>query len=288
MPPTEGPFVSFVDTGRHRLAYAEAGRGARHVLLVHGNFASKRWFAPLLDAPPPGARLVALDLPGFGESDPLGDAISIAAYGEAVRAAADALGLVHPTLVGHSLGGNVAMAAVTAAPGAWSGLLLVSSGAPDGLVTPEVVYGILEAYRSDRPLLSRNLAAMVPTRTPPDFEALVDDALRMHPDGFSGNARALAALAEDAAADRIAGLAAFTGPVLVLRGAMDGLITADMATATAAAFRASDDVRLETWDDVGHSPPLEQPERFRDRLAEFLALASPATAPPPPAPREAP
>ena len=269
------------------LAYHEAGSG-HPVVLVHGNFASKRWFAPLLHAPPPGARLVALDLPGFGESDPLGGAITIEAYGEAVRHAADALGLARPTLVGHSLGGNVAMAAVAAEPSAWSGLVLVSSGAPDGLVTPEAVYGILESYRSDRALLSRSLAAMLPTRTPSDFEALVDDALRMHESGFSGNARALAALGEEGVAARRAGLAAFTGPVLVLRGAMDGLITADMASATADAFGASADARLETWDDVGHSPPLEGPERFRDRLAEFLALASPATAPPPPAPREAP
>jgi branched-chain amino acid transport system permease protein len=287
VPPTERPRLGRLEAGGHAIAYAESGAGATGVLLVHGNFASKRWFGPLLGAPP-AARLVALDLPGFGDSGPLAGAVSIDAYARALRAAADALGLERPALVGHSLGGNVAMVAVANDPDAWSSLALVSSGAPAGLVTAEGVYPILEAYRADRALLARSLAAIMPTATPTDFDALVDDALRMQPAGFAGNSRALAALSQRPGLDPTPRLATFTGPVLVLRGGMDTLITAEMAAATAAAFPASSDVRCETWDDVGHSPPLEQPARFRDRLAEFLAGAAPPTAPPPTAPREAP
>ena len=92
----------------------------------------------------------------------------------------------------------------------------------------------------------------------------------MHPDAFRGNARALAGL------DLAPRLAAFTGRVLVLRGGLDPLITAEMAARTAAAFTGASHVDLETWDDVGHSPATEAPERFAKRLGALLE-ALPAT-----------
>lgn len=236
------------------LAYAEAGAG-QAVVLVHGNFASKRWWRALLEAPPAGARLIALDLPNFGDSDPLGDAITIQAYADAVRGFARALELEAPVLAGHSLGGTVAMRAVGDDPQAFAALLLIDASAPEGLVTPEAHYPLLEAFKGNGPLLAQALAPMMPTRTPSDMDDLVADALRMHPDAFSGNARALAGL------DLAPALAAFTGPVRVLRGGQDVLIDAAMAERTHAAFGGSRDAELLTWDDVGHSANVEAPER---------------------------
>ncbi len=272
--------VRFVDVDGRRIAYVVAGRGARSVLLVHGNFASKRWFAPLLAAPAGDHdRLIALDLPGFGDSERLPGPPSIAAYGTALVGAARALGLERPVLLGHSLGGTVAMAAAAAAPDAWAGLMLVSSGAPSGLTTPEAHYALLAAFRHDRALLARALAATMPTVVPDDFETLVDDALAMDPEGFTGNARALAALAERPELDLTPHLAPFAEPVLVLRGALDTLVTTEMAATTLAAFGSSRFAALETWDDLGHGLPLEAPTRLRHRLATFLARTHGASPP---------
>ena len=67
------------------LSYLEAGSGTP-VALVHGNFACKEWWRSLLEDPPPGARLLAPDLPGFGESPaPEGFVPSIPAYAQALR-----------------------------------------------------------------------------------------------------------------------------------------------------------------------------------------------------------
>jgi len=255
--------VHHVSVDDRRIAYHEAGAG-RPVVLVHGNFASKRWFRELLQAPPPGARLLALDLPNFGDSDPLGAPITIAAYADAVRGFALALGLEAPVLVGHSLGGAVVLAAAADTPDAWSGLLLVDGSAPDGLVTPEEHYPLLEMFRGNGPLLAQALAPLLASRRSDDFDDLVADALRMQPEATTGNARALGDL------DLAPRLAAYRGDVLVLRGGLDPLITADMAAATAAAFTGARSVRLETWDDVGHSPATEAPERFAARLADLL------------------
>lgn len=252
-----------VGVNGRRMAYAEAGSG-RPVLLLHGNFGSKRWFSAMLAHPPAGLRYLAPDLPNFGDSDPLGEPIRIEAYAEALLGFASALDLGRPALLGHSLGGAVAMAAVAAEPSAFADLALVDASTPSGLVTPEAHYPLLEAFRTQRPLLAQALAGTQPSRQAEDFEALVDDAMRMWPEAFSGNARALHDL------DLAPGLAAFTGRVLVLRGGMDLLIDAAAAEATAAAFVGATEVRQETWPEVGHSPPVEAPERLSALLAVWL------------------
>jgi len=270
MNPAE-PKLQHVQVDGRRLAYHDVGSG-RAVVLVHGNFASKRWYRELLAAPPAGARLLALDLPNFGDSDPLGAPITMAAYADAVHGFAAALDLARPVLVGHSLGGAVVLEAAAAHPDAWSALVLVDGSAPEGLTTPEAHYPLLEAFKGNGPLLKQALAPLLASRLPPDFDDLVADALRMQPDAFIGNARALHDL------NLAPRLAAFRGRVLVLRGGLDPLITAEMAERTAAAFiRAAGRggaarVHLETWDDVGHSPATEAPERFAARLAELLAV----------------
>jgi pimeloyl-ACP methyl ester carboxylesterase len=258
--------VQHVTVDGRRLAYQASGAG-RAVVLVHGNFASKRWFRGLLERPPPGARLLALDLPNFGDSDPLGAPITMQAYADAVRGFVGALDLRAPVLVGHSLGGTVAMRAVGDAPRAFAALLLIDASAPDGLHTPEAHYPLLEAFRGNGALLAQALAPMMPTRTPSDMDDLVADALRMHPDAFTGNARALDGL------DLAPALAAFTGPVRVLRGGQDALIDTGMAERTLAAFTGSRDADLLTWDDVGHSPNVEAPERVIALIGALIERA---------------
>lgn len=255
--------IQHVPVDERRIAYQSVGEG-RAVVLIHGNFASKRWFSELLAAPPAGARLLAVDLPNFGDSDPLGAPITIAAYADAVRGLKAALGLDRPVLVGHSLGGAVALEAAAADPGAWSALVLVDGSAPEGLTTPEQHYPLLDLFQGNGPLLKQALAPLLASRQPADFDALVADGLRMHPDAFRGNARALDGL------DLAPRLAAYAGRVLVLRGGLDPLITAAMAERTAAAFTGAAQVELETWDDVGHSPATEAPARFAARLGALL------------------
>lgn len=252
------------------LAYHEAGDGFP-VLLVHGNFASKRWFRALLQAPPAGARLIALDLPNFGDSAALDAPITIAAYADAVRGFAHALELGTPVLVGHSLGGTIAMRAVGDDPQAFAAVLLIDASAPEGLITPEAHYPLLEAFRGNGPLLGQALAPMMPSRTEreldDEMDDLVADALRMHDDAFTGNARALERL------DLAPALAAYRGPVRVLRGGQDVLIDPTMAERTHAAFSGSPDTELLTWDDVGHSPNVEAPERVAALIGALIERA---------------
>lgn len=246
-----------------RLAYREAGSGSP-LLLVHGNFASGAWFGEQLAAPPAGWRLLAPDLPNFGRSAPLDAPIAIATYAARLEDFADALGLERFALLGHSLGGAVAMALAVRRPERIERLMLVSSAPPYGLVTPEAHYPLLESLRHDPALMERTLAATAPTRRPDWFGELVEDALGMHESAYRGNARALAAF------DLGSATAAVACPVLVLRCELDTLIDEAAARRTAAAFPGA---RLELWSGVGHSPQLEDPERFAALLVDFLGGA---------------
>jgi pimeloyl-ACP methyl ester carboxylesterase len=260
-----GVEMVMVEVGAHTLAVQDVGSGAP-VLLVHGNFASKAWFAELLEAPPDGVRLVAFDLPNSGDSSAFvaePEAL-LPAYAEALLGLVAVLGLTRPIVVGHSLGGAVVQHAVALQPEVFAGVVLMASSAPDGLVTPESHVPLLEAFRSEPGLLAQALAPMLASRLPPNFDALVADAVRMAPHAFTGHARALAHV------DLSPRLAAYRGMVWVLRGALDPLIDAAAAERTGAAFVHAS-VQVETWDDVGHSPATEAPNRFAARLRSFVA-----------------
>ncbi len=99
---------------------------------------------------------------------------------------------------------------------------------------------------------------MAPTQRPPWFSELVDCAQRMHPAHYQGNARALALWRASRA---------YGGPVLVLHGALDPLISREMAVATAAFFPRG---RLRVLEGVGHSVNLENPGLLKDVLEGFL------------------
>jgi pimeloyl-ACP methyl ester carboxylesterase len=91
--------------------HESAGEGPA-VVLIHGNSSSSRAFSRQLDGPLGRRfRLVAIDLPGHGESDDARDpsAYSLPGHARAVRAVVEALGLGEARFVGWSLGGHVAL-----------------------------------------------------------------------------------------------------------------------------------------------------------------------------------
>lgn len=248
-----------VEAGGTSVFFTERGEGFP-VVLVHGNTGSSRWFQRVMDAP--GCRLIAPDLPNFGRSGLLPGEPRIDGYAEVVSAFLGALGMEAPVLVGHSLGGAVAISLAVRNPRLLRGLVLVDSAAPSGLVTPEDRYPLIEMMRTNRDFLSRALAATVPTLSDQQFfQALVDDATLMAAPAWAGNARALARF------DYAGRCGAFRAPVLVLWGRKDVIVTEAMARETAQAFPGA---RLEVLEEVGHSVVVEDPPRFVKILQGFL------------------
>ncbi|WP_433313477.1 alpha/beta fold hydrolase [Micromonospora chersina] len=108
------------------------------VLLVHGNVSSAAFWEPLLPRLPETLRVVAPDLRGYGETDtaPVDATRGLGDFADDVAALLDAPGLfvpgARPVVVGHSLGGGVAMRLLVDRPDRVSGLLLEAPVSPYG------------------------------------------------------------------------------------------------------------------------------------------------------------
>jgi branched-chain amino acid transport system permease protein len=248
-----------IDIGDFSIFFVERGKGMP-VLYVHGNTGSCRWFERVMDVP--GTRTIALDMPNFGRSKPLPGEPDIDRYADAVAAFIRAQGLDRPLLIGHSLGGTVAMSLAARFPSLIRGLVLVDSAAPSGLVTPRERHPMIEMMRTSKAVLTQALRTVVPTLSDEAFfQSLVDDAAMMAAPAWVGNADALGRF------DYRGRTAAFTGPVLVVWGRKDIIVTETMARETAAAFP---DAKLEILEDVGHSVMAENPKRFISLIADFI------------------
>ena len=251
---------AFVNVDGLRLRYLCAGEG-KPIVYVHGNTGSSLWFSKVMEVP--GFRTYALDLPNFGRSDPMPGVIDLHRYAVYLKGFIDALGLATPIVAAHSLGGAVAQSLAISSPGSLCALLLVDSSSPKGLVTPKDRYPLIEMMRQDRSFLSKALAATVPTlKDPVFFEALVDDAMKMAPAAWVGNAEALSSF------DISAGTSGFAKPVSVLWGKGDYIVTEAMARETAGVYPNSE---LKILDGVGHSVIVEDPARFMGLLLDFIA-----------------
>jgi pimeloyl-ACP methyl ester carboxylesterase len=248
-----------VDIGDLGIFFVEHGEGVP-VLYVHGNVASCRWFQRVMNVP--GAHTVALDMPNFGRSKPLPGEADIDRYADAVFAFVGARGLDRPVIVGHSLGGSVVMSLAVRYPDLPRAIVLVDSASPAGLVTPRERHPAIEMMRTNRAVLSAALRAIAPTLKDEEFfSQLVDDGERLAAPAWIGNAEALGR------ACYTGRTAAFAGPVLVVWGRKDPIVTEGMARETAAAFP---DARLSILEEVGHSVMAEDPPRFVSLLEEFL------------------
>jgi pimeloyl-ACP methyl ester carboxylesterase len=117
------------------LAYSTSGAGDPVCVLLHGITLDRHDLRPLADPLAQTHTVVSLDLRGHGES-PGGSGLEIEDLATDVCALADDLDLSSAVLIGHSLGGNVALAAAARAPARFGGLVILDS---TPMPTPEAL-----------------------------------------------------------------------------------------------------------------------------------------------------
>ncbi len=274
--------------GGLRMEYEVAGGGDRDVVLVHGNFASLRWWRPVFARVPKGFRVWAISARGFGLTTAPGTGCSLSQLAQDLEAFAQAQKLERFHLVGHSLGGAVATQYLVDRPQRVASLLLVAPAPTSGLARlrtgPGRMARLLRAYDTDSPtavlrlhtalrvgrLLGAHRSVLASAieemlgqvRLPPEeLRTLVDDAARVEPDTTVGFLHELQHW------DVRRPLRLLKTPTLLLWGARDPIVPRDAMVDSVQDFRRGE---LVIWDDVGHSPQFEQPERFVSTLAGFV------------------
>jgi pimeloyl-ACP methyl ester carboxylesterase len=117
------------------LSYTIAGSG-EPLVLVHGLGGTRETWNTVLDDLAADYTVIAPDLPGHGDSDAPGGDYSIGAYAAALRDLLVALGHRSATIVGHSLGGGIALQFAYQFPERTDRLGLISSGGLGPQLTP--------------------------------------------------------------------------------------------------------------------------------------------------------
>ncbi|MBX3052205.1 MAG: alpha/beta hydrolase [Caldilineaceae bacterium] len=241
------------------------------MLLLHGSFASSRWWEPFFAILPDEIYAIAPDLRGCGGSGHSADGYEIQEQAADVAAFADALGLEDFDLVGHSSGGAIAIEYALAHPARLHSLILVDSAPIEGVFTPLEGYQLLEQMRTDRGLLGQALASLMPATPPPTmtpgdfqafFEGLVDDAAGMAPPAFTAVARALDHW------NRFEEARHLSLPTLLLWGEKDTLVDRDSTTRMLIAIPGA--ANLEVLRGVGHSSMIESPVQLAERIIDFI------------------
>lgn len=226
------------------------------VVLIHGAGGNLAHWPPRLRRLP-GRTVIAPDLPGHGQSEGAG-AATISAYGDWLVAFLDAINVDSAHLVGHSMGGAIALDVAQRFPARVATLGLFATGA-----TLPVAPALLEGLRTDaagtipriaRRSFSQQMAPAIAAQLTATLQA-VEPALLYR--DF------LACAGFDARAD----LDQVVAPTLIVVGAEDRMTSPALSQALHARIRGSS---LRILPGVGHMLMLEDEARVMGVLEEFL------------------
>ena len=149
--PSAPPLARLVQTQRGKIFVDDGGRGGVPVILVHGAGGDHATWAAQLEHLRRSRRAVAIDLPGFGQSEPpRGGDYSPVALGEDVGRVADALGMSRFVLVVHDFSATLAVAYAARHPLRVSAILFVDGFGGRMDPTPAVRAAEEQAFAPER------------------------------------------------------------------------------------------------------------------------------------------
>jgi pimeloyl-ACP methyl ester carboxylesterase len=273
--------LNHLDLHGERVAYVDEGRG-EVLLLLHGMAGSSQTWRSLIKPLSRQFRVIAPDLPGHGESTKPRSDYSLGAFAALLRDLLDELGVSRATIVGHSLGGGVAMQLLYQHPDYAQRLILIGSGGlgPDvgltlrllsapgaelimPIIAPRQVLAAgervwswlrkagIEAPRGEEIWRSYSTFSDAPTR---------QSFLRTLRSVVDYRGQAVSALNRLNTKTEL--------PIMAIWGDRDAMIPVEHAY---AAKQARPDIRLEVLADVGHFPQVERPAEVVELIEDFIA-----------------
>ena len=270
----------------HRVGFRSAGQGPV-ILLLHGMAGSSATWRYVMPALAERFTVVAPDLLGHGESAKPRGEYSLGAHANMLRDLLNALGHERATFVGQSLGGGVAMQLAYQFPERCERLVLVGSGGLGrevngvlrALTVPGAEYvlplvctpGVRDAGNRVAAWLRRaGLRAPVVEEIWRSYTSLAEADTRQ---AFFRTLRAVVDVGGQtvSAGDRL--YLTSQVPTLIVWGAQDRVIPVSHAVAAHGAMPGS---RLAVFDEAGHFPHCEVPERFLETLVTFMTSTEPA------------
>lgn len=278
----------FVDIHGERVAVRDEGDGEA-LLLIHGMAGSSQTWRAILPQLARKYRVIAPDLLGHGQSSKPRTDYSLGAFAVGLRDLLDELGVESATIVGHSLGGGIAMQFSYQHPDYCRRLALISSGGlgPDVgwilrlLAAPGAEFvmpviaptPVLRAGNSVRGWLT-SLGLRSP-RGAEIWNAYSSFADRQTRDAFLRTLRSVV----DYRGQSVSALNRLNLrddlPTLAIWGEQDTIIPVDHAY---SALEARPDCRLEVLPDVGHFAQVEAPVEVAELIDDFITTTTESSA----------
>jgi pimeloyl-ACP methyl ester carboxylesterase len=269
-------------TRKAEISYLQAGTGPRTVVCIHGLGGTKGSFLPTVAALADEYRVIALDLPGFGDSDkPIAAGYDAAYFADAVTAFLDELAIEKSYVIGNSMGGRVALELGFEHPDRIHKLALLAPSlawlrdrkwaAPLRLVRPEL--GLLQI--APRPIVDSVVRRLIPGADDGWTAAGVDEFLRayLQPRGraaFYAAARNIYLEQPHGESGFWTRLAAMETESLFVWGRNDRVVPLSFAHHVEEALPNARHVEL----DCGHVPQVERPAETHRAVREFFATKS--------------
>lgn len=256
-----------------RVLYLTAGgqAGTETVLLIHGAGVSARSWIHQLQGLAGTLRVLALDLPGHGESAPIWKP-SVEGFADTAHRLLEALGTGPVWVAGHSLGGAVALALAARHPERVKGLVLISSGArlPESTAPLQrLIWQLLPTpVRKFLFLLTVQKILFAPGAPPQAVVLGMEEIQGCRRETLMTDtmvARAMR-LEETARSLRV--------PTLILCGSLDRLTPPGLSEQLEALIPGA---QLDIIEGAGHMLPLERPDQLNQKVVNFVACGAPST-----------
>jgi pimeloyl-ACP methyl ester carboxylesterase len=249
------------------ISFIDQGKG-RAIVLLHGYLGSKEIWEKTTQNLSRSYRVIAIDLPGHGESECLGYAHSMEMLAKCVKHVMDALRLKKYVLIGHSMGGYTALAFAELFPDSLKGLALLNSTAlADSEEKKKDRNRAIQLIKKNKKVYTRNtIKNLFATRNikylKEEIAFATKIALRT---GKQGAIASLEGMKDRPNRDIILGMVEY--PLLMVIGELDNILPHASLLEQAGTLRNKQICYLE-YD--GHMSFLENPRIVHQHLRKFL------------------
>jgi pimeloyl-ACP methyl ester carboxylesterase len=247
------------------LGYEEAGHGDPALIFVHGVACHRGFWQPQLDRFARDHRVIAIDLRGHGESDAPRQPYTMRAFADDVAWMSRELKLRRPVIVGHSLGGLVALELAAAYPDRPRAVALIDSVLLASGHRPEVVHDLVDRLHGADAVgaLRGYFELFFSPYDDPGRKGWILDTVARTPPHVSSSV-----WEESTGWDAAAALRSCTVPLLYLDA---GTPNADLVLASALLPT----IMVGRTVGSGHFSQLEVPDQVNAMLARFIGIRVP-------------
>ncbi len=255
--------MSAIHIDNRLVHYEVVGRRGAPVIFLHSWLGSWRYWLPTMEHAAERYRTFAIDFWGFGESDRRDGAFSIAEYVDLVMRFMNQLGIARASVVGHGLGGMVALRAASQHPDRFTRLMIVSTPIQGSQIQNHIRPSALS--RLFNRVAPGNVWTRLMRQLNVDYPQILNEIIE-DTDSLSETVvqRVIASVAET---DLRGDLERLETPLLAVFGEKDAIVSPDQAR-----FLHDDHASMQQVIKLprsNHFPFLDQPNVFNRLLMDF-------------------